>query len=369
MQHPSEPLLPLIHKSKPRVLVIQLRQLGDILVTTPILRAIKENWQGAHVVFLSHSMGQDIIRDSPDVDEHWIYDDPAPTFLGDLRMWAKIFSGKFDVVFDFMNNPRSAMYTLASLAKVRAGFESSRRLAYNLTMPRVDSEEYIVLEKFRLLERLRLSIRSLALSLPWFGQDLSSLKQVESESTNFARSKFRVAIAATHRKEEQRWPYERYVEIADKLVAQWGAEVIWTWAPGEEPEVDKMIAMCRSKTHKSPPTTIRQLAAIFAHCDLFIGNSNGASHVAVAANIPSLQLHGPTSDISWCPLTTHHRAIKAVNMNNIDVAQCCAELEKLRPVAQQHGALRSGIGKRSDWLQESFLSLSCANQAALAESN
>jgi ADP-heptose:LPS heptosyltransferase len=72
---------------------------------------------------------------------------------------------------------------------------------------------------------------------------------------------------------------------------------------------------------KSPKTTFRELAALIGESHLFIGNSNGPSHVAVAMDTPSIQLHGPTSAVSWCPMTERHRAVQGRDMASIALVE------------------------------------------------
>jgi heptosyltransferase-2/heptosyltransferase-3 len=101
-------------------------------------------------------------------------------------------------------------------------------------------------------------------------------------------------------------------------VREWGAEVLWLHGPGEDAAVAAARGLCQEDTVLAPKTTFREMAALLANTDLFIGNSNGPSHVAVAAGICSLQLHGPTHARAWCPLTDKHRALEAVATRAIE---------------------------------------------------
>src|SRR5690606_12975626 len=89
-----------------KILVIQLRQLGDILLTTPCLRALKQEFPKARITFLSHAMGRLILDDCPSLDEHFFYDDTWSK-MRELRLARTLRARGFDLVFDFMNNPRS----------------------------------------------------------------------------------------------------------------------------------------------------------------------------------------------------------------------------------------------------------------------
>ena len=123
----------------------------------------------------------------------------------------------------------------------------------------------------------------------------------------------------------------------------------WLWGPGEEQEIDTAMALTKEPTTKAPKTSFREMAALIANTDLFIGNSNGPSHVAVAVDTPSLQLHGPTDGRSWCPDTPRHRFIQGDTTEEIEVAAVSGLLEEQRILVFDAAARRSRIGLRKHW--------------------
>ncbi|MBM4251684.1 MAG: glycosyltransferase family 9 protein [Deltaproteobacteria bacterium] len=304
-----------------KILVIQLRQLGDILLTTPCLRALKEDAvaSGApepEIVFLSHPMGRLVLRDNPYIDE-------LVTYPTDRAWWAEwalaraLRTRRFDLVFDFMNNPRSAFYARMTGAPQRLAFTSARRPAYTLTVPKPADAGYIVREKFALLRAAGLSPRDEHLVFTWAPEDALVFHEFLAAQPAVAGAPLRVVLSATHRREARRWPLASYAALADLLVREWGAAVLWLHGPGEEAVVDEVMTMAKEQTFKMPPTSFRGMAAFLAQCDLFVGNSNGPSHVAVAVEVPSLQLHGHTRAASWCPLTERHRAIQSPEFGKV----------------------------------------------------
>src|SRR5689334_4672337 len=110
-----------------KYLIIQLRQLGDILLTTPIPKAIKSHAPQAHVTFLAHSMGNLILKDNPYIDEIVTYNE-SESVAEQIKKLLHLQKQKYHIVFDFMNNPRSAVMSVASGAKKRYGFSSIRSL-------------------------------------------------------------------------------------------------------------------------------------------------------------------------------------------------------------------------------------------------
>src|SRR5260370_4766292 len=118
-----------------RILALQLKRIGDLVLTTPALRALRTTWPGAHI-----TLG--------------VMDDTAPLLAAiplaqsgivfgrgrGWTPWQQVLTGGWDMCFDFTGNDRSAFATALSRAKKRVGFEWVRRnrlrsLAYNAWSP------------------------------------------------------------------------------------------------------------------------------------------------------------------------------------------------------------------------------------------
>lgn len=298
-----------------RILLIQLRQLGDILLTTPCIRAVRQAMPTAEIDFCAHPMGRHILGNNPDIDnflpyyfgssprEHWHY-------LRQLRQH------QYDIVIDFMNNPRSALISYASRAATRVGFLSSRSLAYNLVIAKPSDDQYIVRKKFALLHPLGIEAKDLSLVFPCESSDriddfLQPLKE---------RYKNLIVLSPTHRREVRQWPLENYARLAKELSQKLEAGVIWLWGPGELEMVEACQKLASGSGFIAPDTNLQELGYLIAQGQLFIGNSNGPSHLAVAANTLSIQLHGPTKGIAWCPNSARHQFLQSRTGHMSDIS-------------------------------------------------
>jgi heptosyltransferase-3 len=289
------------------ILIIQLRQLGDILLTTPCLRAAKEANPQHRVTFLTHSMAKAIIDGNPFCDEVIFYD--LYQGVNILKLLAKLKRSRFDLVFDFMSNPRSAFFAWTTGAKIRVGSKSARSWAYSHAIPRLKTSLYVVKDKERYMRPFGFTIADTQLILPWSLDDLRATQGLRTQNS-FIQAPVRIAIAATSRRPARRWPQRLYAKLADYLVQEKKAWVIWTFAPEERAYVEEIVRLTSQPTMLSPTLSIKELTAFYSTLDLFIGNSNGASHFAIAASCPSLQLHGPSDPIDWCPQTEKHQALQ-----------------------------------------------------------
>jgi heptosyltransferase-3 len=342
-----------------KILLVQLRQLGDIILTTPIIREIKRHWPDASIDFLAHPMGKMILADNPYLDSVLTYDSDAG-WLQQIRFLAGLRARGYDIVLDFMYNPRSSLYSFATSAPRRLAFPSRRRFLFTDIVAQSDSVEYIVDEKFRYLKALGVKPSDRSLDLPWNESHAKATVDFLQRHPLFANAKVRVAISATHRRAERQWPIERYAQLADRLVQRHKAGVVWIWGPGEEEWVRNAMALCKEPMLSSPKTSFRELAAFLANCDLFIGNSNGPSHVAVANASCSLQIHGPTYALAWCPKTRFHRALQAGESSPerrgpiglIQVEEVWHALEDMWLDVENRAEKLRIFGIKSNWMQK-----------------
>ena len=130
------------------ILVIQLRRLGDILLTTPVLARLRKRFPKARIDFLCEPAGRAVLENNPNIDRLRLYDRFRPA--GEIR---DVRREGYDAVLDFMNNPRSALLTGLSGARWRVGFAIGvRRAFFNHAVPVPVEPEYVPLRKIRLLD-------------------------------------------------------------------------------------------------------------------------------------------------------------------------------------------------------------------------
>lgn len=332
-----------------KILLIQLRQLGDILLTTPCTRELRKRYPHAQIDILTHTMGRLILKDNPFISHHLTYGD-TDSIPSQLKAIFALRRQNYDATIDFMYNPRSALWAYGAGSPLRIAFPSRRRWAYNKIVPHLPYADYIVRQKFELLKAIDVSPSDESLILPWFERDLGPFRELSALHLK-ERERPRVVLSPTHRRPVRKWPLERYAALADFLVRKCHAYVIWVWGPGERDEVEKLQSMCLSETFIAPPTRFSELAALMANCDFFVGNSNGPSHVAVSTQIPTLQLHGPTEAKAWCPSNDKHHSIQGATMDAISEEEICLKVSAMMPIIKNNIKQRLAIGDRIRWDQ------------------
>jgi ADP-heptose:LPS heptosyltransferase len=108
----------------------------------------------------------------------------------------------------------------------------------------------------------------------------------------------------------------QYVQLADRLISELKATVIFTWGSEELNWVEDIRKVMKGKSILAPRTeSLTQLGEILRHCDLYIGGDTGPMHIASLIGIPVVVIYGPTDPIENEPFGKHKKVRKEVGCN------------------------------------------------------
>lgn len=290
-----------------KILVVQLRRIGDIIVTTPVVDALRDAFPDAVIDFLSEPMGEPVLRGNPGLNEFIpLKKEKYFSLLADVRR------RRYDWALDFINTPRSAQIVLASGASVRAGFDVlGWGLVYNRRIPRSPVAKYIVQQKFDLLRALGLNPATTALPKIHLTEDDFAGAAAWWSEKGLDRFRERVGLAPAHRHAIRQWPEEKAAALMKILSAETGRALVLFGGPGEEELLGRLAAPYRERVFVSPAGPWRQAAAVMARCHALVTNCSGLMHTGVAVGVPTVTVYGPTMPEVWNPRVPPHRFVQA----------------------------------------------------------
>lgn len=316
-----------------KILVIQLRRIGDVILTTPAAAALKAKFPAAELHYLVEAPGAEALENNPHIDELHVYTGETLRWLGWIR------AQRFHWVVDFMGNPRSALLTAFSGAQVKAGpahvFHS---WAYNRKLVQSGTTQYAAQEKLRLLEQLGVPPGDFLPKL-----HLLKVKPVPGNV---------VGLNPASRKVTRRWKPSSYAALGRMLRDKLGCEILVFWGPGERELAEEVARGIGAGARVTPETpSLRDAAALIASCRLFVTNCAGPKHLAVALGVPTVTVHGSSDPKSWNP---EHRLHIIVRREELACIGCglnacptqleCMDLEPAK-VAQAAESLLTGAAK------------------------
>lgn len=303
-----------------RILVVQLRRLGDVILTTPALAALKKRYPDATLDFLVEAPGAEAVAGNPDIDEILVYDAAGP--LDTLRWALKIRGRRYDWVIDFLANPRTALIAALSGAAVKAGpAHVRRRWAYNRLLVQPQRAVYAAREKVLWLESLGIK----AAPAPELPRLYLAKRPVRLDNI--------VGLAPASRKETRRWPARHWIALGRLLHERRGATLKIFWGPGERALAEEVARGIGAGAEIAPETRgIADLARELSVCRLLVSNCSGTKHAAVALGVPTVTVHGSSDPASWTPVHPDHRFVRREELACIGCRSnvCPTQIECLR---------------------------------------
>ena len=331
-----------------RILICQLRQIGDVLLTTPSVALLAKRFPEAELHFFTEKKCLPMLEGNPHITRVWALDKKRlPTLLHEIAFYRRIAAQKFDLVVDFQQVPRCRWVVGFSRAPVRLSFTPPwyNRPLYTHWADTVSG--YAAQSKASVLAPL---------GIQWNGErpELFFSPAERQEAAAFLTSlglnleRPFMTIDATHRHSTRRWPAPSYARLIDGLAdALPGMQFLLPAGPGEEKLVEELRAMC---THKDSVffsrsvISLRLVAACMAHAAMHIGNCSSPRHIAVAAGVPTLTLIGSTGTGWTFPAPEHIHMQAGVPCQNCNKNTCQNNLvclteltpERVLPVALAH---------------------------------
>lgn len=291
-----------------RILVIQHKQIGDVILTTPVVRVVKERYPDAKVYFLTESFCAPILEGNPHL-EGIISFDPKELkgLLSQFKFYLSIRKMKFDLILDFYENPRSALICALSGAKLTVSYEHpTRGWLYKRTVkPRGG---YAIDYKLSMLEGIGIKSGD---NYPEVAVPESAQRYIDDylDSIGVAADDFIICMDSSHKRTTRRWTKEGFAALIDLLVENHNAKVILTWGPGEHDKVDEVRQLAKHECYLSPETGLKELTALIKRSHIIIGNDSAPRHLAVSQGVPTLAIAGSTSD-GWLHPDPIHRVVR-----------------------------------------------------------
>ncbi|MBL0176957.1 MAG: glycosyltransferase family 9 protein [Ignavibacteria bacterium] len=285
---PADAVLP---RPPRRILVIKLRAIGDVLLSTIVLNNLRAAWPDADIDFLTETPSRDVVEGHPSGARVIVF---HPKKDNPLLFFWRLRRARYDLVIDLFCNPRSAQMAFATRARTRIGYPFRGR-AWAYTTHVATRADRVHNTEFNLDAIARAGIgivdRSVVLTIPaeaaeWAERFLAPLR---------ADGRLLVALNASGTWPTKRWGLEHFAELADRLHAEHNVMPLLLWGPGEEDDVQEIRSRMRGEAVIPPRTSIKQLGALLAGCDAMITNDTGPMHIGAAVGLQVLGIFGPTN--------------------------------------------------------------------------
>ena len=280
-----------------KVLLVQLRRIGDCLLCTPAIRAVREHFPDAQIDFLAEYPAEETLRYHPALTNLWVA--PMYGLPGVFAIARKVRRERYDLVIDFFSNPRSAQFTFFSGAKVRAGLKRRGRswaYTHHFIEEKPDHDLYAVDLRLEMLKLLGIPASTRHLEIFSDEQDREAKAKAYKLMDNLTGVV--VAVATGSANAAKRYPADLTAQTIEMLRAA-HMQVVLTSGPGEGEFAERILTKLNKPVPHFADAKVPELAALYRHCSLYVGPDSGPKHVAVACGIPTVTIFGPGNPNNW----------------------------------------------------------------------
>lgn len=292
------------------ILLVRLRLIGDVVFTTPAIRALRRRFPDAKLTYIVEPEAAPVVLGNPHLDEVIVAASPrAPRrLLSDFVLARRLRRERYDLAIDFHGGPRSSLLTWASRAPRRIGFEvAGRSWLYTTRVPRPRAlrPRHSVQTQWDLLLPLGIAPPDPETDPTEMAVDPVAAAGVDRR-LNDAGVQTGAPIVVVHVSAGnpfRRWPAESFADLVVRLVAaDVRHRIILTSGPSDAGALARIAAATRARLTadqqgclvEGGEFDLSELRALIARACLFIGGDSGPLHVAGTSAVPVVGLYGPT---------------------------------------------------------------------------
>lgn len=316
-----------------RILLCQLRQIGDVLLLTPSIRMLKRRFPEAAIDVFTEAKCAPVLENNPDIDRVFRLDRSMGA-LESLAYYRKVGRSGHDMLIDFQQLPRCRWVTLFSKARIKFTFST----------PWYNRPVYTHWSKVAgpYAAKCKAGILINGLGIPWV--DDRPRLYLTQEERDWAEDFLRrlgagpespvVSVDATHRRITRQWPPEHYAQLMrTALQKRPDLRFLLLFGPGEREVVEDVRRLAGDSERILLPEdmiSLRQMAAVLERCALHLGNCSSPSHFATAVDTPTLIIRGSTSSAWSFPSPEHGHMALDLPCQPCDQNECERDLLCLR---------------------------------------
>ncbi len=287
-----------------KILLLQLKRIGDLILTTPALAALRGSLPDAQLTIVVSSECADLLPAIPNVDRILM----ARRNARDLALFFSVASQRFDCCVDFTRNDRSAFLALLSgaqrrIASYRVREQSKTRGRAYTDFVRARLRDIHTID-YNLALLGPLGIRTAVSPAPNL-----QIPQVVHEKADALRSDWKITrpyviLHAGSARPEKLWEPGRWAEVIDQFGRNNDVDLVLTSGPS--PDEQAHIAAIKDKVRQqiidvSGKTSLLTLAALIGQARLLVTVDSAPVHLAAATSTPQVILFGPTNPFHWRP--------------------------------------------------------------------
>ncbi len=306
-----------------KILFIKLSAIGDVVQTLPALEAVKHAHPRSSITWVVEEAAAGILEGHPLIDrllisrrKAWLSMLGSPTSfrqgLRELREFISLLRAtRYDIAVDFQGLLKSGIVMGLARSDRKIGFGRGRECSHhflNEKLPPYDIERHAVERYLDIARHLGAKDPRPTCTLPLERE--RALVSGRLRAGGMDRGVL-IVINPVARWKTKLWREERFAELADRMISERGAVVVFTGSPADRASIERIRGMMTHRAESwAGETTLKELAALASLSGLFITTDTGPMHLAAAAGAKVIALFGPTAPWRTGPYGEGHRVVR-----------------------------------------------------------
>ncbi|HEV2830166.1 MAG TPA: glycosyltransferase family 9 protein [Pyrinomonadaceae bacterium] len=339
-----------------RVLVVRLRSIGDTVLATPSLFALKRFLPQLRLDILLEDWVAPVLSGFPHVDN--VITLERKSTASRARVARQLRANRYDVVYNLHGGTTATLLTRASGAKHRVGYSTYQYARLHNELSPASSVLWGRDKTHSVEQQLAL--------LGWTGVPVSDRPATKLAVTNEAAANISARLEAAGLRDQpfavihpaaafatKQWAADKFGRVAEHLMGQ-GLPAIAIITPTEKPIIDEMNSHAATPAQAFMDLSLPEITALLARARLFIGNDSGIAHIAAAVGAPSVVIFGSSNTAHWRPWATAAAEVVLEEMEcqpchgyfceKFDEPECIKRVPVERVVAAAERVLRESAG-------------------------
>ena len=286
-----------------RILIIRLAPLGETVLTTPVIRSLRQHFRDAYIAYMVAPTREDLVSANPHLDEVLTYQASVPKLIYQMAR------RRFQMAIILQPTFRLVLHTFLARIPFRVGFETNTggKKLLSLAVPNDTSQHET--------QRYLAVVRALGVEViedePEVFVDTAGVAWVNKflENRNLDDSKPIIGLNPGAATVYRRWHASNFAILGDLLHEVYDAHIVITTGPREGELADQVAAEMSHSPIIVSQATPMQLAALLQWCNLYISNDTGPMHLSTAVRTPTIALFGASNLIQWAPPWDRHAVV------------------------------------------------------------
>jgi lipopolysaccharide heptosyltransferase II len=321
-----------------KILLVRLRQIGDVVFTTPAVRALRRRFPDSRITYLVEPAAAPVVALNPDIDEVIV----APRVSGlkglltEAALIRRLRRDAYDLAIDFHGGPRASMLAWLSGAPKRVGYDIPGRswmYTERVHRPRELRARHSVVNQWDLLAPFDIAPPEPAASPVEMPVDQAAASRVGDRlaAAGVGPTDRLIVVHVSAGNPFRRWPIESFAGVAADLAARDDRHrIVITSGPSDRDAAGRVISDARTRLEEplrgriiaAGDYSLIELRALVDRAALYIGGDSGPLHIAATSRVPIVALYGPTLPARSGPWRAPQWRVESIEVGGLPCRPC-----------------------------------------------